>query len=451
MHIDIERPDDEDAALIENRFAAGPRVEQRTIFLIAVIILIGVVSRLLYVAIVPPRPDLWDQRSYVDSARTIVEEGSFEKVVELHVCPVVPLLYAGLFTIVEPGYQAPRYFQCFLFVIGGVVFFLLGKELAGRIGGLLCLLICSLHPYFIYWTGYAMTESTAIIVVPAVILFAVRSVRTRSLGDSILFGVALAVATLTRSAVLAFTLAIPLVYLIGWGFKNVAWLRSTAVALGAFLLVYSPWMLVNYRYFRSFIPSPTIGSGLLLYQTGLRITMPDDEERWAYVKSEILHKYHTLPGRPPADRLAGDEYLKAEGVRMIKENPSGYARIVWYNFKRFWQFYPGSMVQVDSSDSMFYRTVGLLSYGVFFPFIILGLGLGLRRFSSLSALYGFIIYYTLVHALLYGILRYRLPMDPVLYAFAALGIRQVLAWLAPGFLARFERMMAGAPCTPCRS
>ena len=124
----------------------------------------------------------------------------------------------------------------------------------------------------------------------------------------------------------------------------------------------------------------------------------------------------------------------------MARNISAYPAVIWHNLKRFWQFYPNYDLDNPGKVRM-HKLVGLSSYGVLFPFWVLGAVLCLRRIRSLSVLYGFIVYFTLVHALLYGKLRYRLPMDTLLIAFGATGLLAMMDRVLPEARKKLESML----------
>ncbi len=407
------------------------------------IFLLGVIIRVGYVLALPPTAIEPDEVDYVRSAAGLAAEGSFEQTVYYHVPPVVPVLFAGLFLLTGPSYLAARLLQCMLFVLLGWILYWLGVEVLDRRAGLLAVGFGAVYPYFIYFSGRALSETAATVAIAGCMLFAVRAVRSRTTVDVLGFGFSLAVASLTRAAVLYFVLAIPLVYAIGWGVRQWGWIRATMVTLTAFLVLYLPWVAVNYGYFGEFIPSPTIGGGVMLYQTALRITMPDEGERTAYLKDEILPRYYYPENASHHDRLEGDRFLQREGARIIGENPGAYLRVVWSNLKRFWQPYPHQ--SDDPSAARRYMIVGLTSFGVLLPFFITGLVERLRAFRALSVLYGFMAYFTLVHVLLYGRLRYRVPMDSLFLVFAAAVFVWWLSRAAPAVLGRIDLFAGLAP------
>lgn len=411
--------------------------------ILALCVALGLIARLAFVSTMPSAAPVSDEVDYIESARDILANRSFDATVYYHVPPVVPILYAGLFLFAEPGLAAVRVFHCFLFLLLAPVAYLLGKEIGGRITGIACLAMVAAYPYFIYFTGYAVTETVATIVIPGTLLLAVYSARWFSGGFCLAFGASLAVASLTRAAALYFVLAIPLIYAIAWGLKGTAWIKATGLALAAFLALYSPWCFVNYLHFGEFVPTPTIGSGVMLYQTALRITMPDDAARWSYLKKEILPKYYYPPGANDRDRLEGDKYLAREGKRIIGENLNRYPSVLWKNFKRFWQFYPKYEAEGGRGKAVLYKALGLGTYGLLFPFMVAGALGCMNRFRQLSALYGFVVYFTLVHVIVYGKLRYRIPMDPLLLAFASFGAVWLCARVSPKWEERCERWLDG--------
>lgn len=412
----------------------------------AVIALLGVVLRLgiaLHYGNAGVEPD---ESDYVNSAVGLLEEGSFDRTVYYHIPPLFPAGLAGLFLFVPPGYLAARAAQAFLFLAMAAVLFALGRELTGRrLGGVLLALIGALYPYFIYYSSVVLTETLAALLIPLTLLLAVRSVRMPGILPPILFGASLALGGLTRASIGYFVLAVPLIYAIGMGVVNLRWLKATALALLGFFTFYGPWMAVNARYFGRWMFSPTIGGGIVLYQTGLSLTMPDPMERMAFLRKEIIPKYYYPEGATHRDRLAGDLHLKQEGMRLIRQDLDRYPKILWKNFKRFWQFYPNTPDGAPVSKTMRFVLAGLGSYGALFPFFIGGAILGLRRFRVLAALYGFIAFFTLFHIIIFTMMRYRVPMDPIILGFAVMGILAVADRMIPARTAQIEAWLSPTP------
>lgn len=398
-------------------------------FLLAGILVLGVVLRVAYILALPNVQAEPDEADYLTSAASLADQGSFESTVYYHVPPVVPLAFAGLFVFTGPSLLAARLLQAVLFGATGSLLFLLGTEVGGRRVGLLAAAAAAIYPYFIFFSAQVLTESIATTTISAMILAAVLAVKRESPLWAVAFGASIAVATLTRASVFYFVLAVPLVYLIAWGVRRARWLMATALTLGAFALVYLPWTFVNLHYFGSYFIQPTIGSGVLLYQTALRITMPDEAARRTFLRSEVLPKYYNPTGATHAERLRGDIYLRQEGERILRENRGALPRIAWRNFQRFWQFYPNAPAGAGRGRAHLFKLLGIGSYGILFPFFVVGAIRCLQQFRMLSVLYGFIAYFTIVHTMLYGQLRYRVPMDGLVLVLAVAGLVFVVDYL----------------------
>ncbi|RKZ91595.1 MAG: hypothetical protein DRQ40_09705 [Gammaproteobacteria bacterium] len=172
------------------------------------------------------------------------------------------------------------------------------------------------------------------------------------------------------------------------------------------------------------LTAPTVGNGTMLYQTALKMTMLDDQQRMAFLKKEVFPKYYYPENATDADRLTGGRYLSGQAVAMIRGNPRLVVGVVKMNFKRFWQ--PYSYQSDDLGVARRYKVMGLAGFGIPMPFFTTGVIERLRDHRQLSLFYGFMAYFTLVHSLLYGKLRYRVPMDTLYLVLAAAG---VVYWL----------------------
>ena len=394
----------------------------KTRLLLLLIVLLAVALRVGYAMVLPNVVIVPDEKDYFTAAEELVTQGSFFQTVKTHVPPVVPVFFASCMTVVPRDYRSLRVSQSFLSAILVIVLFFFGRELTGDRGGLLAAFLGAVYPYFVYFSGFVLSEAAAIVVIPSALYMGFRAIQGRRPAVLFAFGLMVAVAALTRAAVLDFILLVPFVLWMSWGGGPLRPLKAGAIVLAGFFLLYGPWMAVNRAYFGEWIWPPTTGGGVMLYQTGLKMEMPDEERRREFLEREIFPKYYKpSEGGLPA-RLAGDAWLWNEGKRMILKHLSEYPAVMWQNALRFWQFFPHSPEGPQSVQARRYRFVGLGSYGVLFPFFVIGLVVSLTRWRKFILIYSFIGYYTAVHIVLYGKLRYRVPMDSLLILFGVLGL-----------------------------
>ena len=88
--------------------------------------------------------------------------------------------------------------------------------------------------------------------------------------------------------------------------------------------------------------------------------------------------------------------------------------------KRFWAFYP---TQYADERNTQYFIIGLFSFGLLFPFFILGLIRLLYDNNIYSILFiGLILFYSLAHSIIHGTIRYILPIEPYIILLGSYGL-----------------------------
>jgi hypothetical protein len=123
---------------------------------------------------------------------------------------------------------------------------------------------------------------------------------------------------------------------------------------------------------------------------------------------------------PVPEELAGqneaqlDRALTQKGIEFILADPERYLRLNLNKSLEYFRFWPSS----DSSRISNLNRV--LSFGLFLPFMLVGLYLSFSRWRNFVPLYLFIAIHTGIHLLTWPAPRYRLPVDAVLMVFAAL-------------------------------
>ena len=207
----------------------------------------------------------------------------------------------------------------------------------------------------------------------------------------LLAGVAVGLAALTRAVGLLWIPALALVAvwrLRGEGVRRVLWVGA------ALCVVLLPWGVRNWQVHGVWVPVSTHGGFILARSNAFD---PDWRQERGWGISESF--FHRLPSEIDRDR-----YWYAQGVAFIQEHPGYYLRLVGERFVRLWYFF--------RPDYNFW-------FMVILPFFLIGLRHYWRveKFAYLST---FILLSTFVYsAILYGSVRFRLPLEPLFIAFAA--------------------------------
>lgn len=168
----------------------------------------------------------------------------------------------------------------------------------------------------------------------------------------------------------------------------------------------------------------------------------------------ISFQEHTAAPLPPdllntdLSEAQLDQELMRRGVGFVLADPGRY---VLLSLSRIWdliEFWP------TADSTPLYNVGRVISIGMFFPFMLWGLGMALRqagplrtladwaRFSvtPLALVLLFIAVYAMLHILTWAMPRYRLPIDAVNLTFAALALDQKVL---PVIRRYFKRILPG--------
>ncbi|MBG0776936.1 MAG: glycosyltransferase family 39 protein [Desulfovibrionaceae bacterium] len=273
----------------------------------------------------------------------------------------------------------------------------------------------ALYPTHVYFSGLLLSEPFFFTLLPAVFLALLAEPGPAHAPRA---GFAAGLAHLARPTLLYF-----LPVAAAWAWLARRWnLRRTLLAALAFAVLVAPWAVRNWNVYHRFMITTT-GSGQVLWEGN----NPWNEDggvarpEWGYLEG--------LPDGPdPVQReLERDDWKKQKAEAFIKENPGRFARLAVNKFLRFWALWPSA----ESITSWKVRTVSVLSFG---PVLLLALA-SLRvlrdRFRDTSLLWLFMGYYTALHMVTIGSIRYRLPLDGLLIALAAAALAR-LAGPGPG-------------------
>jgi len=211
-------------------------------------------------------------------------------------------------------------------------------------------------------------------------------------------GVAVALAALTRPVGLLLLPAFAFAELYAQG--RAAWRPILWAALVA-LVVIAPWTARNFMVHGTLVPISTHG-GFIIARSNAAEPAWRQESGWG-IDRQVFERMPTEVER--------DRFWLRQGREFIALNPGTYLRLVGERFLRFWYFFTPA-------------------YNVWFalllPFFAAGFWRNSRRPGFLFPSV-FIALSTLVFcAILYGSTRFRLPLEPLFIAYAAVFLRD--AW-----------------------
>jgi 4-amino-4-deoxy-L-arabinose transferase-like glycosyltransferase len=399
-----------------------------------VVILLGAVLVRLPIAVymgdqITVLPGIQDQVSYDALARSLLAGRGYSFTEHwypftlaytptAHWSFIYPLYLAVVYVVTGYHPLAARVIQA---VVGGALIcllvYLIGRRVADEETGLIAAGLAAVYGYFVYYSAALMTETFFIVSVLLALYLSLKLKERPTLARWLSLGLALGAAALLRQTILIF---VP--FLLVWLFwelrKEAGRRRQVAVPIVAIALVIAPWTIRNYVVYHQFLLLNS-NAGYALFASNnprLGTNWRNDE-----VVVPIPREMYGL------NEAQLDQALTRQGLAFIVEDPQRYLWLTVDKLQEYFRFWP-------SSDSSSLSNVNrVLSFGLFLPFMLLGLGLSFSRWRRFSVLYLFMVVHTSIHLLSWPSPRYRLPVDAVLIIFAALAVcelaRQMVTWL----------------------
>lgn len=393
--------------------------------LVGLVFLLAVVARLTYCAtmISPDRApaihgnDDWQYDYYavgLVTGRGIANEDGSPTAQRM---PGYPLLLAGVYAVFGHSYLAVRLLQCLLGGASCILLYLLAQSCFSRRVGLVSSALLAVYPMHVWLSGELLSEN---LTVPGALLvllalrwawagghvgrWALAGLAAGGVGlvHPIVAGLGIALAGTTflsallarerrwwRPAVMAVVLAAPLA---GWMTRNqLAVGRFALSSLGGatFLGANNVVTATHPRYYGFWISEWDV---------------PGTRQQMGHVRDEVQR---------------GDLFWQF-ALGWLRDHPEHWMRLVAFKLVRF---YSPFLSEWRSLEGAIY----LASYGTLLPFIITGLWGVCRRgwavdVHAVRPLLTILAYYTAIVLVFWGAPRFRLTIEPVLIALAAVSL-----------------------------
>ncbi|HYU38413.1 MAG TPA: glycosyltransferase family 39 protein [Acidimicrobiia bacterium] len=291
---------------------------------------------------------------------------------------------------------------------------LLGREVAGPRSGLIAAGIAAVYPNLWINDALLLPETLAALATAAALLFAYRLMRAPGWRYAALLGLSCAVAALSRGELVLLLpmLALPATLLI----KDLAWsrrLRLAGVIVLVAAVVVAPW--------QAFLLSRFEKPSFISYGDGGVVAGANCDSTY----SGFLVGFWLGFCRP--ERLSREPSVAAEqkrnmGREYMRDHLGRLPIVVAARVGRLWSVYrPFQLAKFGVAEGK-PRWASLAGWWIFWPLIGLaaaGVIVGRRRGSSLLPLLAPLVIVTLVAALFYGLVRFRVPAEVSIVVLAA--------------------------------
>lgn len=318
--------------------------------------------------------------------------------------------------------------------------------------GLLSGLFYALYPYLIF-QNLTLNDTAFFMLLMHAFIFLVIVLRGQEAGSpqiwkiSVLAGIVLGITTLTRALLPLFAILTAIWFLFRLSFGETI-RRLLPVALVSFLVLV-PWMIRSYGIYHAIVPV-ALNTGDNLYQGANEMTVP-----------LFRAGYDVQWSQPPAENdpdnwFRNNQLLLQAGMTYLKEHPEQIPELLWVKFLVHWSIdiaprknpLPGQTFALDAagdlvliddegdslqdietiaaySDSLFDRVgrpVHQAYFGTLLFLALVGFWLSRKFWREVSLLWFLQISMTIMYVLFHPSTRYRVPTDPLLFAFSAFTI-----------------------------
>ena len=299
--------------------------------------------------------------------------------------------------------------------------YLLARRWMGERPALVAVLFTALNPFLVYFSGLILTETLfTFLLVWGMALLARRK-------NFLWGGLLLALSVSVRPA----AVALPVIMGIAGAFvmhhrgelpQPSRWWRlpvgTTMVLLT--LLVMAPWAFRNKMLLKEWVWTTTNG-GITLYDGFNPDATGGSDQRFAS-GPEMARLRTRQEGDPRNGEIERDRYFRERAREWVRETwqerPTHLMKLTLSKIGRTWSPFP---LSAEFGGNVLYKIVAAVFSIPLMVLAVLGLwgrGLPLKAkvFLVLPAMY-----FTIIHALTVGSLRYRVPVEPALAVLAAAG------------------------------
>ena len=262
------------------------------------------------------------------------------------------------------------------------------------------------YPFFIFFSSRILTETLFLFFLSLVLLNLYRPQST------VAFSVMAALAHLTRPTLLFF---LPLIWFWQIAIKKLK-IRQVFLSILVFFFIINFWGVRNYLVLGEYFLT-TASSGHVLIE-GNNPWNNTGGPSGSFDHAKIFK--NSLPEGDNEIRV--DRLKTSRALTYIFENPRQTFDVALKKFFRLWSLLP---------NDAHYRTTFLstISFATTFPiFVLAGLSPWILRqkFRKLNILYALIAYYTAIHVITLGSIRYRIPIDLVLIILSSMTFSEIL-------------------------
>jgi 4-amino-4-deoxy-L-arabinose transferase-like glycosyltransferase len=359
--------------------------------------------------------------------------------------PLYPYFLAVLYAILGKSPMGVAIVQVVLSSLTAALLYHLGRSVFGRAAGLIAGIMAAVYNMFIYFSNQLLMETLVTLLNVALLIVLVSAARRPLRWKWAAAGVLLGLSGAARGNILLFgPLAVAaIVMTFGWRERS-RWLMPAGILTVSFLATVSPITLHNLVIGGDAVLL-TSNSGINFYvgntlsSDGLYNKAPFYKGRplgvsvneQGIIFPEIAKKEL---GRETLKPSAVSAFWKGKALDEMSANTGKWLLLLGSKLKYYLNAY-----EVPNNQSYYFvrqysnlLSMPLLTFGILFPFALLGMLASARRWRETIFLYAFVAAQLVGVVMFFVVDRYRLGVVPVLMIFAAFGLLWLCGEIAEG-------------------
>lgn len=370
-----------------------------------------------------PRALFPDSYDYLKIAENITEGKGM--ILDQKYCakrpPLYPLILSAHRIAFGPGILPIQFTQVILGTVSIWLVFIIARSIFAERTATFASFLVAIDPFLVYFTRLILYETVFVFLMLLLMRIIYLGGLNRGTYLPLIGGVINGFICLLHSGHLLFLIAL-LPCLILWGIKNrqkkVILLRSLSILLISSLLIVLPYTIRNRLLLGVWVPVSTQLGWALFDAFG-----PQAEGGTVPGRTDWLQE-----GLQDMDELEEDLNLRKRAWEEIKKDPLRALTLGLEKLRLFWGIFP----HAPEYQAWYYILIAGLFAG---PVISLGLwGIWKARHikPAMFLLLAPILYYTALHVIFIGSIRYRMPIEPIFLIFSAYGLNTILSLREPG-------------------
>ncbi len=325
--------------------------------------------------------------------------------------PLYPVFLSWVYLVFGHSFLAVRIIHCVIGTASIFMMYLIAQDVFPEKVGLIAGLFGTIYTFFIFFTGLILTETLFVFLFLCLIVFLRKMTIYGKWTYAVYTGILAGLSILIKP-VMAYFLGFSFIIILAmYNDRRKSLFKNGLLILLMAAFVTAPWAWDNYKRCGKFI-FLTTGGGLTLYESNNpRADGGPGVEKIIWTEEM---------GR--MDEMELDRHFKQQAVLFIKNNPRRFLELAIIKLRRFWSLTPNA----GDYQSRKYKLISIMSFGPVVLLAVWQIVATRRRWRELVFLYLPVAFFSLLHTVILGSIRYRIAIMPYVIIFAAKGFFELL-------------------------